>query len=54
VDEEGRIEVKNFVFTADLVQYDRLNLVAGDGEALVSASARDEGNIFVRASGNGD
>lgn len=54
VDEKGRIEVSNFVFTTDLVQYDRLNLVAGDGEALISASIRDDGNIFVRAIEEGE
>jgi hypothetical protein len=50
VDENGKIEVGNFPFRTDLVQPDRLNLVTGDGEALISASVSGEGNIFVHAS----
>ena len=49
VDENGKIEVGNFPFKTDLVQPDRLNLVTGDGEALISASVTGEGNIFVHA-----
>ncbi len=49
VQEGGKIEVGNFQFKTDLVQPNRLNLVAGDGEALVSASVTGRGNIYLRA-----
>ncbi|MFH1372825.1 MAG: hypothetical protein ABII79_03410 [bacterium] len=49
VEEGGKIDVGDFLFKADLVQPDRLNLVAGDGEALISASLSGKGNIYLRA-----
>ncbi len=48
VDKGGKIEAGNFTFKTDLVQPNRLNLVAGDGESLISGSIRGKGNIFVR------
>lgn len=54
VDEEGKIEASNFAFKTDLVQHNRLNLVAGDGESLISGSIRGKGNIFVRATEEGN
>ncbi len=49
VEEGGKIEVGNFQFKTDLVQPNRLNLVAGEGEALISASLTGRGNIYLRA-----
>lgn len=48
VEEEGKIEVYNFPFEPDLVTRNRLGLVAGDGEALISGSVRGKGNVYVR------
>lgn len=53
VEEDGKIEVTNMEFTPDLIQSNRLNLVAGGGDALISGSVRGKGNIFVRTE-NGD
>jgi len=50
VDEEGKIEANNFNFKTELVQTNRLNLVAGDGGGLISGSIRGKGNIYVRGS----
>jgi hypothetical protein len=54
VDDDSKIEVTGFPFQTDLVQPDRLNLVTGDGAALISASIRGQGNIFVRADEEGN
>lgn len=48
VEEEGKIEVYNFPFKPDLVTRNRLSLVAGEGEALISGSVRGKGNVYVR------
>ncbi len=48
VDEGGKIEVNNFKFMTDLVQRDRLGLVAGDGDGFVSSSISGRGNIYIR------
>jgi len=53
VEEEGKIEVSNFEFKPDLIQQNRLNLVTGEGEALISSSIRGKGNIFVRGESEG-
>jgi hypothetical protein len=49
VEEGGKIEVGSIQFKTDLVQPNRLNLVAGDGEALISASVTGRGNIYLQA-----
>lgn len=54
VEEDGRIEATNFEFISDLVEHNRLNLIAGDGEATISASVRGSGNIYVRGNERGD
>jgi hypothetical protein len=54
VEEDGRIEVSNFVFTSDLVEHNRLNLIAGEGTATISASVRGNGNIYVRGDQRGE
>jgi hypothetical protein len=48
VGEEGAIEAANIPFRTDLVQRNRLNLIAGDGEAEISGSVRGRGNIYLR------
>lgn len=48
VGEEGKIEVSGLRFLADLVQRDRLSLVAGGGEAVINSSIRGSGNVYVR------
>lgn len=47
VEENGKIIARNFPFTADLVQPNRLSLVAGDGSARINSSIRGDGNIYV-------
>jgi len=54
IEEDGKIEVMNFPFTADLVRKDRLNLTAGDGSSLIRASVRGKGNIYLRGLDNGE
>ena len=54
VDEDGRIEATGFPFSTDLVERNRLNLVAGKGDATVSASIRGKGNIWVRGVDKGE
>ncbi len=54
VEEEGKVEVKGFPFKTDLVKQNRLNLVAGNGDALVSSSIRGKGNIYVRGEDKGN
>jgi len=49
VEENGKIEVQNFPFKPDLVQRNRLSLIAGDGDALISGSVRGKGNVYIRA-----
>lgn len=49
VEEDGRIEVLNFPFRPDLVQRNRLSLIAGKGDALISGSVRGKGNVYIRA-----
>ncbi|UCD64603.1 MAG: hypothetical protein JSW34_03975 [Candidatus Zixiibacteriota bacterium] len=48
VEEEGQIEIANLLVKPDLIQRNRLNLIAGDGEALITGSTRGEGNVYVR------
>lgn len=48
VEAEGKIEVYNFPFKPDLVTRNRLSLVSGEGEALISGSVRGKGNVYVR------
>lgn len=47
VEEESKIIARNFPFTTDLVQPNRLSLVAGDGRARINSSIRGDGNIYV-------
>lgn len=49
VDEGGKIEAQNFPFTTELVEPNRLNLLVGDGRAMISGSIRGKGNIYVSA-----
>jgi hypothetical protein len=50
VDESGKIKAGNFPFTTELVETNRMDLVTGAGESILSASVRGEGNIYVRGS----
>ncbi len=54
VEEGGKINVGSFPFQTDLVQPNRLNLVAGEGVALISAAIRGKGNIYIRAEEEGE
>ena len=49
VDEGGKIEAENFPFTTELVESDRLDLLVGDGDGLISGAVRGKGNIYVHA-----
>ncbi|MCP4683839.1 MAG: hypothetical protein GY867_00165, partial [bacterium] len=48
VDEDGVIEATHFPFVSDLVQPNRLSLVAGAGDVDISGTVRGKGNIYVR------
>lgn len=48
VEEDGQIEVSNLPVKPDLVQRNRLNLVIGGGDALITGSVRGEGNVYIR------
>ncbi len=48
VDEDGIIEANHFPFVSDLVQRDRLSLVAGSGDVDISGKVRGKGNIYIR------
>lgn len=50
VDRGSKIEADHFAFTTELVESNRLNLVVGDGDGLISGSIRGKGNIYVTAS----
>ncbi len=54
VEEEGKIEVSNLPFKPEVIQQNRLNLVAGRGDALINGSVRGKGNIYVRGSDEGN
>ena len=51
VDQASKIEVSGVVFRPELVELNRLSLVVGSGEGLISASVRGNGNIYVRGTG---
>lgn len=48
VDNDGVIEATDLSFQTDLVRFNRLNLLTGDGAVDISGSIRGKGNIFVR------
>lgn len=48
VGDDGKIEVGGLRFSPDLIQRDRLSLVAGSGEGSINASIRGNGNVFIR------
>jgi flagellar motor protein MotB len=54
VDDNGKIQVSDIPFRTDLVEPNRLNLVTGEGEALISASVRGAGNISIRSGSERD
>ena len=48
VDQDGLIEATHFPFVSDLVQRDRLSLIAGEGDVDISGTVRGKGNIYIR------
>ncbi len=48
VDDEGKIDASEFNFKTELVEQNRLNLIAGTGVGLISGSVRGKGNIYIR------
>jgi len=48
VDDDGIIEATHFPFVSDLVQRNRLSLVAGEGDVNISGTVRGKGNIYIR------
>lgn len=50
VDEGGKIEVSNMNVKPELIEQNRMNLVAGKGTSVVTGSVRGSGNIYVRGS----
>lgn len=54
VDDGGRIEADDFLFETELVEPNRLNLITGNGDGLISGSIRGKGNIYVRGTDEGE
>ena len=50
VDEGGKIEVSSINVKPELIEQNRMNLVAGKGTSLITSSVRGSGNIYVRGS----
>ena len=48
VEEGNEIEVRELEFITDLVEENRLYLLAGKGEASILAAIRGRGNIYIR------
>ncbi len=48
VAENDKIEVSGLEFQTDLVERNRLSLIAGDGDAVIRCSTHGSGNIYVR------
>lgn len=48
IDADGTIEASGFPFKTDLVEHNRLHLLAGSGRAEITGTVRGKGNIFVR------
>lgn len=49
VDDEGVIDVGSFPFRTDLIQRNRLNLVAGEAGSDINATVKGKGRILVRS-----
>ncbi len=52
VSEDSKIEVSNLLFQTDLVEQNRLSLIAGSGDATIRGTIRGKGNIYVRGMEN--
>ncbi len=50
VDEGGKIEVSNINVKPELIEQNRMNLVAGKGTSVITGSVRGSGNIYIRGS----
>ena len=48
VAEGGKIEVSNINFKTELIEQNRMNLVSGNGNSIISGSVRGSGNIYIR------
>ncbi len=48
VEEDSRIEVSNFTMQPELIERNRLSMIVGGSESLISGSVSGKGNIFVR------
>lgn len=48
VDEGGKIEVSNLTVKPELIEQNRMNLVAGKGGSVITSSVRGSGNIYIR------
>jgi len=54
VEEGNKIEVLNFPFKPEIVQSNRLNLIAGKGLSLIRGAVTGRGNIYMRGFETGD
>ena len=54
VDQEGKIEVSDLEFKPQMVQPNRLNLVAGNGSGLIRATVQGDGTIHLRGHDQGE
>jgi hypothetical protein len=48
VGEGGKIEISNIDVKPQLIEHNRMNLISGDGESVISSSVRGSGNIYIR------
>jgi len=54
VDAGGKIEVSNINVKPELIEQNRMNLVAGKGTSTITSSVRGSGNIYIRGSNEKD
>ena len=54
VEEGNKIEVTDILTKPDFIQNNRLNLIAGDGKAIINSSVRGNGNIYFRGFSKGE
>lgn len=52
VDEGGKIDVADINVKPELIERNRMNLIAGKGSSVITSSVRGSGNIYIR--GNND
>ncbi len=54
VEEGSKIEVNDILTTPDFIQKNRLDLIVGNGKAIINSSVRGNGNIYFRGYPKGE